>query len=450
MTVEEHVAYTPEVQRQLAQWDRDYLIHPQWVPAPGAKRIILVEGSGVHVRDVEGNEYLDATGGLWCAQVGHGRTELAEAARDQMERLEYFSSFWELSNEPSIRLAQKVVELAPEGLDAVYFTTGGSESNEIAFMLARMFHARNGEPKRTIILSRHSAYHGVTYGARAATGMEDYHGSEEGALPSGFHHLLAPYPYRLDNCTDVCVAELETTIEQLGPENIAAMIGEPVMGVGGMVVPPDDYWPRIQAVLRKYGILLILDEVVTGYGRTGAWFAAPRFGLNPDILVFAKGITSGYQPLGGTIVRGDIRDAALEAPGFHTGFTYSCHPTLCAVALRNLQIVEEEGLLDNATTQGAYLLEKFQELREFPVVGDVRGCGMMLAIELVEDRKTKAPAVDLSMQLGPKFMSEMGVIVRSVWQNLVVSPPLIFSREDCDEVVHAVRTLLETYGNSGA
>jgi adenosylmethionine-8-amino-7-oxononanoate aminotransferase len=428
----------------LHRWDREHLIHPQYVPEGDSRTRIMVRGEGVWLEDSDGRRYLDATGGLWCAQVGHGRPELAQAASKQMEKLEFFASFWDLSNEPSVRLARRLVELAPDNIGGVYFTVGGSESNEIAIMMARMYHSRNGQPDRNVILSRHGAYHGITYGARTATGLDSFH-TEIGPLPAGFHYLTAPKPYRLENSTDVCVEELERTIEDIGADRIAAMIGEPIMGMAGMVVPPDDYWPRMEAVLRKHGILLIFDEVVTAYGRTGTWFAAPQFGVTPDLISTAKGLTSGYLPLGAVLVSEAVRDVTLSKTGFVAGFTYTGHPTCCAVALRNLELITEEGLLDNARTTGAYLLKRFEELSDLPCVGEVRGKGLMLGIELVEDRETKEPAVKLADVLGEKFTDEAGLIVRNVENHLIFSPPLIFTREECDKVADTVRSMIEKY-----
>ncbi len=427
----------------LHRWDREHLIHPQYVPEGDSRTRIMVKGEGARLEDSDGRRYLDATGGLWCAQVGHGRPELAEAAKGQIEALEFFASFWDFSNEPSVRLARRLVELAPDGIGGVYFTVGGSESNEIAMMMARMYHGRNGQPDRNLILSRHEAYHGITYGARTATGLDAFH-TEVGPLPGGFHYLTAPKPYRLENCTDVCVEELERTIAELGADRIAAMIGEPIMGMAGMVSPPEDYWPRMEKVLRKHGILLIFDEVVTGYGRTGTWFGTEHFDVSPDIISTAKGITSGYLPLGAVLVSEAVRDTVLSE-GFVAGFTYTGHPTCCAVALRNLELLEDDGLLDNARTTGAYLLERFEELDDLACVGEVRGKGLMLGIELVEDRETKEPAVALAEQLGERFTDEAGVIVRNVGQNLIFSPPLVFTRDDCDELVGAVRSMIEKY-----
>jgi len=425
----------------LRRWDGEHIIHPQYVPSDAQWPRIMVRGSGARLYDDAGREYLDATGGLWLAQVGHGRRELAEAARAQMEQLEYFASFWDFTNMPAIRLGRRLLEIAPAGFEGIYYTTGGSESNEIAMMMSRMFHARSGAPERTIILSRRSGYHGITYGARAATGIDAFH-VDVGPLPADFVHLLAPRPYHMPTCTDDCVAELERTIEQLGAGRIAAMVGEPIMGVGGMVVPPEDYWPRMHAVLRRHGILLILDEVVTGFGRTGTWFGCEQWGIVPDLLVTAKGITSGYMPLGAVLVTAPIRDVVTSS-GFSSGFTYTGHPTSCAVALRNLELIEAEGLRDNARELGAYLLGRFRELLELPCVGDVRGRGLMLGIELVKDQATREPDPELGAMLGERFMDEAGVIIRNIENALIFSPPLVFTRADCDQVVDAVRMMLE-------
>lgn len=432
---------------ELRSWDQRHLIHPQYLPHTEPPPRLFVRGRGSRLFDTSGKEYLDATGGLWLAQIGHGRPEIAETAKDQIEQLEYFASFWDFSNIPAVRLGKRILEIAPPGLEAIYYTTGGSESNEIAIMMARMYHARNGEPDRTIVLSRHNAYHGITYGARAATGLEAFH-TDIGPLPGGFHYLTAPNPYHQENATDECIAELERTINQLGAPRIAAMIGEPILGVGGMVVPPDDYWPKVCDLLRRYGILLIVDEVVTAYGRTGTWFAAEQWDLAPDVISTAKGITSGYYPLGAVLVSGPVRDAIADG-GFVAGFTYTGHPTACAVALRNLEIIDDEGLLENARVSGDYLLQRLRALVGHPCVGDVRGRGLMLAIELVKDKASKEPALELGAALGRRFTDETGVIIRNINNTLIFSPPLIFTKEDCDEVADAVELMINRCYDEG-
>jgi PLP-dependent transaminase len=436
--------------QELATIDRRLIVHP-YLPSSTDERVVMVEGNGCRLRDADGREYLDATGGLWLAQIGHGRREIAEAAARQMERLEYFTSFWEFSNDRAIELADRLVSIAPPKQTRVYFTSGGSEGNEAALKLSRYAHWRRGQTDRTWILARLQAYHGVGYGSGTATGFPVYHDGFGPMLPH-VRHLTQPWPYRAElfdgeDPTDFCIRELEQAIAEIGSENIAALIGEPVMGVAGMLVPPDDYWPRVQDLLREHGITFIFDEVVSAYGRVGHWFAAEHFGVEPDIIVTAKGITSGYAPLGAVLISDDIAEAVTEE-GFPMGYTYNGHPTSCAVALANLQLIESEGLLDRARETGAYILERFSELTELPVVGEVRGVGMMHAVELVADRETREP---LPMHSAPQdvIRRETGVIVRDCQHNLVISPPLIMSRDEADEVVDAMRSVLARTRPSG-
>jgi PLP-dependent transaminase len=436
----------------LAARDRALLIHP-YLAGSVDERIVMTEGSGCRLRDADGREYLDATGGLWLAQIGHGRAEIADVAAAQMKRLEYFTSFWEFSNDRAIELAERLVDLAPTPLDHVYFTSGGSEANEAAIRMARYFHHRQGDEGRNWILARRNAYHGIGYGSGSASGLPIYHEGFEPMLPH-VRHLTPPWPYRAElfdgrDPTDFCLDELERTIEEIGPGRIAAMIGEPVMGVGGMLVPPADYWPRVRELLSAHGILLIMDEVVTAFGRTGSWFAAQHFGVDPDLLVTAKGTTSGYVPLGAVLVSGQVAEALAREHGFPVGFTYYGHPTACAVALKNLEIIEREGLLERARDTGSYLLDRLAGLEELPVVGEVRGLGMMLGIELVADKQTREP---ISMDSAPHdvIRRETGVLVRDCAHTLVLSPPLVMTREEADEVVAAVRSVLERMSSDGS
>ncbi len=435
----------------IVQRDRELLIHP-YLAGSVTERVVMTAGDGCRLRDVEGREYLDATGGLWLAQIGHGRAEMARAAAAQMERLEYFMSFWEFSNERAIELAGRLIDLAPDPLSRVFFTSGGSEGNEAAIKMARYYHQHRGERERNWILSRRSAYHGVGYGSGSATGFPVYHEGFGPMLPH-VEHLTPPWPYRSElfdgaDPTDFCLRELEATIERIGADRIAAMIGEPIMGVAGMIVPPEDYWPRVRELLCAHGILLIFDEVVTAYGRTGSWFAAQHFGVEPDIVVTAKGITSGYVPLGAVLVS-DAVAAVLDEQGFAMGYTYCGHPTACAVALANLEIIEREGLVERARAMGAQLLERLAPLNELPVVGEVRGVGMMLAIELVADKGTREP---LPMQAAPQdvIRRESGVIVRECGHNVVLSPPLVMSEQEAARVADAIGSVLERLGPDGA
>jgi putrescine aminotransferase len=429
----------------LVQRDRELLIHP-YLPTSVEERVIMREGDGCRLRDVEGREYLDATGGLWLAQVGHGRREIAEAAARQMAQLEYFMSFWEFSNERAIELADRLVSISPDSVSHVYFTSGGSEGNEAAIKMARYFHHRRGDTERTWILAREQAYHGVGYGSGSATGFPVYHDGFGPMLPD-VGHLTPPWPYRAElfggeDPTDFCLRELERRIEAIGPHRIAAMIGEPIMGVAGMIVPPDDYWPRVRELLSAHGILLIFDEVVTAYGRTGSWFAAQHFGVEPDLIVTAKGITSGYMPLGAVLVSDAVAEVLGSEHGFPMGYTYNGHPTACAVAMANLDIIEREGLLAKAKETGDHLLERLGRLTELPIVGEVRGVGMMLALELVTDGESRTPLLP-TPPVEDVARRDTGVIVRNCGHNVVLSPPLSMTRDEADELADALTSVLE-------
>ncbi|MFE6889127.1 aspartate aminotransferase family protein [Streptomyces sp. NPDC057694] len=431
----------------LVRRDRAHIIHP-YLPGSATERVVMTEGSGCRLTDAEGRSYLDATGGLWLAQVGHGRGELADVAHEQMTKLEYFTSFWEFSNDRAIELATRLAALAPDPLNHVYFTSGGSEGNEAAIKMARYYHHRRGDTDRTWILARSKAYHGIGYGGGSATGFPLYH---EGFAPMMPHvsHLTPPWPYRTElydgqDPTDFLIRELEERIAEIGPGNIAAMIGEPIMGVGGMLVPPDDYWPRVREVLDRHGILLVFDEVVTAYGRMGEWFGAQHFGVTPDIIVTAKGITSGYVPLGALLVGDHVAEVLLRDHGFPMGYTYNGHPVATAVALANLDLIEKEGLLARAKTIGASLhAELDAQLGDLDIVGEIRSVGMMLAVELVADRATRTP-----LPLNPDRMPhdvirrETGVIVRDSAHSLVLSPPLIMTETETKEVASALHAVL--------
>jgi putrescine aminotransferase len=412
---------------RIGDLDNRHVIHPHQTVGRPRPPLVFVEGRGARVRDESGNWYIDGTCGLWVCPVGHGRTELAEAARRQMEKLEYYASFWEFTNEPAAELAGRLAELSPEGIEWSFFTNGGSEGNETAFKLARLAWANQGQPERNLILTRKMAYHGVSLGALQATGIPPLR-EHFGPLPDGFVHLDVPYPFR-GTTTDGLVEQLELMIEELGPERIAAMVGEPVIGVGGMIPPHDDYWPRVQEVLRRHGILLILDEVVTGFGRTGKWFGADNWGgLRPDMMVCAKGLTSGYFPLGAVLVAEGVH-AMLEGATFRHGFTYNGHPTGCAVALENLAIIEREGLVERARELGNHLLEGLRSLESLDAVAEARGFGMMAGLEL---------AVEDAAELADRVRAA-GVIVRATGQKLVLSPPLVIEREEIDTIVEVLR-----------
>jgi PLP-dependent transaminase len=431
----------------LEATDRRRIIHP-YLPGGTEDRVVMVRGQGCELWDAAGRRYLDATGGLWLAQVGHGRAELADVARDQMARLEYFTAFWEFSNDRAVELADRLATMAPGPLERVFFTSGGSEGNDAAIKLCRYFHHERGQPERNVILSRRSAYHGVAYGSGTATGIVELQ-TGFGPLVPDVLHLTQPAPYHPElfggeDPTAFCVAELEETIARVGADRIAAFIGEPVMGVAGMVVPPPDYWPRVAEVLRAHGILLILDEVVTGFGRTGAWFAADTYGLEPDILVTAKGLTSGYAPLGAVLVSETIGEVVTRGDhGFPMGYTYAGHPVSCAVALANLAIIEREQLVERAAATGAAMFARLQELAALEVVGDIRHAGLGLALELVSDRDARTTLVETERPIPDLIREETGVIVReSSPGNIVFSPPLVISEAEVEEAVAAAASVI--------
>ena len=407
--------------RTLTELDRAHIIHPHAVVGRAQEPIVWARGEGALLWDDQGNRYIDGTCGLWQCAVGHGRAELADVAAEQMRALEFYASFWDFSNEPSIRLAAKLAELSPPGLDHVFFTNGGSEGIETAIKLVRLAWHAQGSPERNVILSRKAAYHGVGSASLAATGIPPLK-EGFGPLPDGFVHLSTP---TRSSSVDDLVAELERTIDEIGAERIAAMVGEPVLGVGGMIPPPEGYWPRVQEVLRAHGILLVLDEIVTAYGRTGHWFAAERYGLDPDAIVTAKALTSGYVPMGAVLVHDRVVEM-LDGTQFRHGFTYNGHPVGAAVALANLEIIEREGLLERAARVGARMLERLKPVEELECVAEARGVGLMLGVELAGDRDA-APVAAGAL--------ERGVVVRASGQKIVMSPPFVIEDEQADRVI---------------
>jgi adenosylmethionine-8-amino-7-oxononanoate aminotransferase len=405
----------------LAELDQAHVLHPHAVVGAPAAPVIWARGKGATLWDVDGREYIDGTCGLWQCAVGHGREELAQVAAQQMETLEFYASFCDFANEPSIRLAARLAELSPPGLDRVFFTNGGSEGIETAIKLVRLaWHAR-GERERNLILSRKAAYHGVGSASLAATGIPPLK-EGFGPLAPGFVHLSTP---TLRSDAETLVAELRAAIDEHGADRIAAFVGEPVMGVGGMIPPPEGYWPRVQEVLREHGILLVLDEIVTGFGRTGRWFGAQRYDLDPDVIVTAKALTSGYVPMGAVLVHDRVVEM-LEGTAFRHGFTYNGHPVGAAVALANLDIIEREGLVERAATVGARMLERLKPVEELACVAEARGVGLMLGVELAGDRDA-APVAAGAL--------EQGVVVRASGQKIVMSPPFVIEEQHADRIV---------------
>ena len=439
----------------LVKKDKEYLLHPvsnlHQLKETGP--LVMTHGEGVYIWDVDGKRYIDAFAGLWNVNVGHGRRELGEAMKEQSDEIAYVPTFFGLASPPTIELAAKLADMFPDPINHFNFTSGGAESNESAIKIARYYWYLKGQPNKVKILSRMMAYHGIAMGSLSATGIPSYW-TGFGPRPEGFIHLTAPYQYRNgeglteEQFVDKLVQELEETIQREGADTIAAMIGEPVQGAGGVVPPPDSYWPRMAEVLRKHNILLIFDEVITGFGRTGTMFGMQQYGVTPDIASYAKGITSGYVPLGGVGVTDDVFDVISEPnQTFMHGFTYSGHPVACAVALKNIKIIEDENLPQNAHEVGSYMLDELKKLLDRPYVGNVRGKGLMMLVEIVKDKQTKEK---FPAEYGGKITAatrQRGIIVRAANDVVAMSPPLIITKSQADEVIQALGdALTEVFG----
>lgn len=406
----------------------------------------IASGSGVFLIDVDGRRLLDGVSGLWCVNVGYGREELADVAREQMARLPYLPLTF--THAPAAELAGKLIEMLGYA-GKVYFTNSGSEANEAAFKIARQYHGQTGSPGRYKIIARYRGYHGNTLGALSATGQAERKLGYEPLVP-GFLHIEAPDSYR--NTHD-CAAQLDQMIEREGADTVAAFIMEPIVAGGGVLIPPDDYLPRVREICDRHGVLLILDEVVTGLGRTGGSFAHKRAGVEPDLLTLGKGIASGYQPLAATVAKQHVFEAFAGAPEELRHFrhinTYGGHPVATAVALKNIEILEREGLFERATKTGDELLARLRCLEDHPNVGEVRGRGLLLGIELVESKESRAPlsAADTGAVVA-RCVSE-GVIVGKTTNTtpgfsnvLILAPPLVLAENEADLLATALETAI--------
>jgi 4-aminobutyrate--pyruvate transaminase len=439
---------------ELVAKDKAHLLHPvsnlKLVREHGP--LVLARGEGIYLWDTDGKRYIDGFAGLWNVNVGHGRHELATAASDQIDDVAFVPTFFGLASPPAIDLAARLAELFPGNLNHIHYTSGGAESNETALKIARYYWFLKGQPDKIKIISRKMGYHGIAMGALAATGIPTYHEGFGPGVP-GYVHVSAPYAYRngeglsdAEFIAQLC-RELEELIEREGASTIAAMIGEPVQGAGGVVVPPDGYWTAIKPILEKHNILLIADEVICGFGRTGKWFGQQSYGFEADLASFAKGVTSGYIPLGGVAVSDEIFDV-MSGPDrmFMHGFTYSGHPVACAVGLRNIQIIEEENLPENAGKMGAYLLSELtRKVGDSPFVGNVRGKGCMFMVEFAADKATKAK-FDPALNVGGRMTAatrKRGLIVRASNDGIAIAPPLIINQSQCDEVAGVIAEAIE-------
>ncbi|MBX9605342.1 MAG: aspartate aminotransferase family protein [Gammaproteobacteria bacterium] len=434
--------------------DRQHYLHPftdsRALHARGAR--IITRAEGVYLWDSEGRRLLDGMAGLWCVNVGYGRRELAEAASAQMQTLPFYNSFFKTATPPTLALASRLAALTPPHLNHVFFTSSGSEANDTVVRLVRHYWATRHRPRKDIIISRWLAYHGSTMAGASLGGMPYMHA--QGGLPiPGIEHIDPPYWFERGG--DLSPEEfglraarlLEERILALGPERVAAFIGEPVQGAGGVIVPPDSYWPEIERICRKYDVLLVSDEVICGFGRLGRWFGCEHFGVTPDLMVIAKGLSSGYLPIGGVMVSDEVATTLIEHGGeFNHGYTYSGHPTCCAVAERNLRILEDERLVERVHDDtGPYLQARLREFAAHPLVGEVRGIGFIAALELVKDKATRrrhAPVGEVGT-VCRDICFEEGLVMRAVGDTMVLSPALVMTRAEIDEMITLVARCLD-------
>lgn len=442
--------------------DRNHVLHPytdfSTFKEEGSQ--VIETAKGMYVTDTDGRKLLDGIAGLWCVNIGHGRREMAEAISDQVLKMQYYNPFGHSTSEPAAELGYWLASHAPGSLNHVYYTTGGSTANDAAIRLVHYYFTMRGQHRKKKIISRNDAYHGSTYVAAELTGIHATKNSFDKVAENLIHHVSAanmyakPQDMSEEAYCDFLVQEFETRIQQLGPDNCAAFIAEPVMGAGGVLVAPKGYHRRMWEVCKRHDMLYIADEVVTAFGRLGAWFASQDvFDYQPDILVSAKGVTSGYIPLGVTLISDEIYDVIsrpqCEGGVFSMGLTYFGHPVACTAALKNIEIMETEGLLANSRDVGGYFHEAAQGLTDLDIVGDVRGHGLMLAVDLVADKATKE-GFPVTSQMGARVFKkciENGVVVRPVGDRIVLSPPIIISKEEVNTIVSALHSAITDVSN---
>ncbi len=440
----------------LRTLDRRHHLHPftdsQAMEQAGGSRLIQ-RGEGVHVYTAEGKHFLDAMSGLWCVNVGYGRKELAEAAAAQMLELSYYNSFFACSPAITVELAAKLATLTPAGITQFLFCNSGSEANDSIIKLVRLYWNLMGRKAKKTFIAREYSYHGVTMATASLSGLPHLHPQWDLPLPNLVSHIEAPYWYKHGGDLPPeeyglrCARALEARILELGADNVAAFIGEPVFGAGGVMVPPSTYWPEVVRICRKYDVLLVADEVVCGFGRTGSWFGSQTFGIEPDFMTMAKGLSSGYVPIAAAGIHERVASVLRERGGeIAHGYTYSGHPVAAAVALRNLQLIEEERLVERVRDDiGPYLQAKFATLRDHPLVGEARGAGLLAAVEIVKDKKTRAtwgPEIRAAMRVRAHCLDQ-GIVMRAARDCVYCSPPFVITRAQVDELVDTFRHCLD-------
>ena len=413
---------------------------------------VIISGKGNYVIDSDNNKILDMMAGLWCVNIGYGRKELAEVAYEQMQLLPYYNSFFKTATTPSIELSKVLADIAPEGIERFFYGSSGSESNDTVVRLVRRYFDILGKKNKKTFISRTFAYHGSTMASASLGGMQAMH--DQGDLPlPGFVHAMPPYQYKFgkniseDEFCKLAVNDIEKKIIEIGSDNVAAFIGEPIQGAGGVIVPPQNYWNLIQDLCKKYDILLCIDEVICGFGRTGEWFGSQHYNIKPDVITFAKGITSGYLPLSGIGIGKKISDVMINQGGeFYHGYTYSGHPVACAVAVENIRIIKEEGMIENVKKNIApYLQKRMREFENHPLVGEVRGEGLLIGVELVKNKEKKElfDPVGKVGNICKDHCINNNLIMRAVRDGMMCSPPLTISKDDIDKCVERLKISLD-------
>ncbi len=442
--------YEPVDARRLRELDIRHHLHPFTTFAELAKTgsRIITRAEGCHLWDAEGNRILDGMAGLWCVNIGYGRERLARVAFEQMRELPYYNTFFQTATPPAIELAAELAALLPGGIDRIFYASSGSEANDTIVKTIWYYWNLMGRPEKKTVISRTLAYHGVGLGSGSLTGMSFMHEPFDLPLPR-FVHIGNPYWFAEGGDLDpeefgrVAARWLEEKILEIGPEKVAAFVGEPVQGAGGVIVPPPTYWPEIQRICRKYDILLVADEVICGFGRTGRTWGSETFGIEPDMVAMAKGLSSGYQPIAAVGIGRRVGDVIFAAEKEYAhGVTYAGHPVACRVALENLRIMREEGLFERAGGPvGRHFAARLAEFRDHPLIGEVRTCGFLAAMEIVEDKEARRPfpperKVGLACR---EIAIANGLVMRAIRDAMVLAPPLTITEAEIDEMVDKAR-----------
>ncbi|MBN9025882.1 aspartate aminotransferase family protein [Kaistia sp. MMO-174] len=418
--------------------------------AEGSRVVVRAEGSWIW--DSEGNRILDGMSGLWCVNIGHGRKEIAEAVQRQMADLSFYNTFFKSTHPPAIELAETLARLTPPQFNRVFFAGSGSEANDTVIRMVRHYWASLGKPEKSVLIARKNAYHGSTLGGGSLGGMTSIH--SQGGLPiPGIHHIAQPYWFGEggemgpDEFGVYAARELEKAIDEIGEDRIAAFVAEPIQGAGGVIIPPATYWPEVKRILAERDILLVADEVITGFGRTGNWFGSETFEIEPDLMAFAKGVSSGYLPIGGVMVSDKVADVLYGAGEFHHGFTYSAHPVAAAAAVENLRILESEKLVERVRDDiGPYLQARWRALADHPLVGEARMTGLMGAIELVPNKPSRTEKFADTGKVGTiarDISLRNNLVMRAVRDSLIIAPPLTLSHDEADQLIASARKTLD-------